>query len=263
MHILERGPDGEMVRTYKNEDIREKPDKRAQIKEAREKEITFKELFEAAEIFEEDPRAYNETWISARRFIDWENLNNLPTKEVKRRVIGFLNDWHCHLPAIDELAEKIKETYERTVSLLEALRDETLENFQFEKKKEVDGREYSNREILLKVFSSFCKIGHNFRGVAASKLLSLINPSLFVMWDTPICDTYGIRSPSEPYLRDKRYVPEFFPLMKQKANGVIDSYMKEKKCIRSDAIEAINSFRKWRPLAKLLDEYNWVTYSQE
>jgi hypothetical protein len=51
--------------------------------------------------------------------------------------------------------------------------------------------------------------------------------------------------------------------MKQKANDAIASYMKEKKCSRSEAIQAINSFRKWRPLAKLLDEYNWVTYSQE
>ena len=241
----------------------EKRRKAQDIKEARESEITYRELFDANEVFEEDPGAYNETWISARRFVDWKDLHNLPTKEVKRRVIGFLNDWHCHLPAIDELAERIKETYQQAIPFLEALEDETLEDFQFEKRKEVDGKDYSNREILLKVFSSFCKIGYKFRGVAASKLLSLINPSLFVMWDTPICGAYGIRSPSEPYLRDKRYVPEFFPLMKQKANGVIDSYIKEKKCSRSEAIKAINSFRKWRPLAKLLDEYNWVTYSQE
>lgn len=252
-----------MVRTYKDEDVREKPDKRAQIKEVREKEISFKELFEAAEIFEEDTDAASDSWIRTRRFVDWKNLHNLPTKEVKRRIIGFLNEWHCRLPSTDRLAQRIKEAYRLTVPFLNVLEDETLEDFQFDKKKIVLGKEYTNREILQRVFSRFCKIGHNFRGVAASKFLSLINPHLFVMWDTPICETYGIRAPSEPYLRDDQYVPEFFPLMKRKANGVINSYTKEKKCGRNEAIKAINSFRKWRPLAKLLDEYNWVTYSQE
>ena len=48
---------------------------------------------------------------------------------------------------------------------------------------------------------------------------------------------------------------EFLPIMKPKANDVIESYMREKRCSRKDAIEAID-----RPLAKLLDEYNWITY---
>jgi hypothetical protein len=48
--------------------------------------------------------------------------------------------------------------------------------------------------------------------------------------------------------------------MKQKANQVITSYMKDKKCSREEAINSINRFRQWRPLAKLLDEYNWIRY---
>ena len=252
-----------MVRTFKDEEIRGKSDMQARIKEAREKEITHEELFQAAEIFEDDTDAASDSWIRTRRFVDWKNLHNLPTNEVKRRIIGFLNEWHCRLPSTERLAERIKEAYRLTIPFLRAVENETLEDFQFDKKKVINGKEYTNREILQKVFSEFCKIGHNFRGVAASKLLSLINPNLFVMWDTPICEAYGIRSPSEPYLRDEQYVPKFFPLMKQKANGVIDSYVKEKKCSRRESIEAINSFRKWRPLAKLLDEYNWATYSQE
>lgn len=234
-----------------------------EIKEVRERKVSYQEMFDASKIFEEDPRADNEAWISARIFVDWKNLHNLPTKEVKRKVTGFLNDWHCHLPVTDELAEKMKRTYQQMIPFLKALENETLEDFEFEKKKEVEGKEYSNEEILAKVFGSFCKIGYKLKGVAASKLLSLINPNLFVMWDTAICETYGIQAPSEPYVRDKRYVPDFFPLMKQKANDVIDSYIKDKKCNRSEAIRAINNFQKWRPLAKLLDEYNWVTYSEE
>jgi hypothetical protein len=241
-------------------DLHVKSDKN---REARQSKITYVELFDAGEIFEEDPNARSSSWVYARRFVDWRNLHNLPTEDVKRRVIGFLNNWGCRLPVSDELANNIKEAYRKSIPFLKCLENETLEDFEFENKVNINEEEYINREILLEVFMNFCKIGHNFRGVAASKLLSLINPSLFVMWDTSICEAYGIRAPSEPYIRDKQYVPEFFPLMKEKANGVIDTYMKEKKCSRSEAIEAINSFRKWRPLAKLLDEYNWVIYSQE
>lgn len=232
-------------------------------KETREHKVTFQELFDASEVFEEDPDSNSDAWVRARRFVDWENLHNLQTEEVRRRIIGFLNEWHCRLPSTDKLAEKIKETYRSTLPFLKALEGETLQDFQFEKRKEVEGKEYSNEKILDKIFDSFCRIGENFRGVATSKFLSLVNPHLFVMWDTPICEAYGIKSPSDPYARDKQYVPEFFPLMKRKANDAIASYMKENKCNRSEAIQAINNFQKWRPLAKLLDEYNWVTYSQE
>jgi hypothetical protein len=39
--------------------------------------------------------------------------------------------------------------------------------------------------------------------------------------------------------------------------------MRDKKCGRKEAIEAIDGFRELRPLAKLLDEYNWMKYYRE
>jgi hypothetical protein len=232
-------------------------------KEARDTKITYKELFEAAEIFEEDPEVASEKWILARRFVDWKNLQILPTEEVKQKVIGFLNDWHCRLPVSDELANRIKESYRRSIPFLNALDNETLENLDFEKRKNIDGKEYTNEEALRQVLANFCNTGYNFRGVAASKTLSLINPYLFVMWDTSICEAYGIRDPSIPYIRDEQYVSAFLRLMQKKANEAIDSYMKDKGCSREEAILSINQFREWRPLAKLLDEYNWLKYYRE
>jgi len=237
--------------------------KRQEIEEARTSRITYKELLDASESFQEDPFAESDAWISARRFVDWANFHNLPTKEIKRRVICFLNRWHCRLPKTDDLAEELKETYRQMMPFLKALENETIEDFEFEQKKEVNDKEYSNKEIMHEIFRNFSRIRHNFRGVATSKLLSLINPYLFVMWDNPICKAYGIRSSSDPDIRDQQYVPEFFLLMKEKANSVIDSYIREKKCSREEAIKAINNLKEWRPLAKLLDEYNWTMYSQQ
>lgn len=227
---------------------------------ARREEITYKELLEAAEFFEDDPKVGNEEWILARKFVEKKNLYEVPTEEIKFRIIGFLNDWHCRLPVSDELAKSIKEAYRKSMPFLSALNNETLENFDHEKKDSIDGKEHTKEEILHQIFESFCKVGYHFRGVAASKVLSLINPHLFVMWDITICAKYEIRSPSDPNVRDKQYVPDFISVMKKKANDVIDSYMKDKKCTREEAVKAINNFREWRPLAKLLDEYNWMRY---
>lgn len=44
--------------------------------------ITYQELFDAAEFFEEDPRARSNDWVLARKFVDWKNLHNMPTKEI-------------------------------------------------------------------------------------------------------------------------------------------------------------------------------------
>ena len=247
------------IKSFKVSDIHIKSD---ETKEARESKITYQVLFEASKSFEKDPEARNYDWIQARRFVDWKNLHNLPTGEIKSRVIGFLNKWHCRLPVTDELAENIKEAYRKSMPLLKALENKALEDFEFEKKIDIDGKEYANEEILHEVFMNFCQVGYQFRGVAASKVLSLINPHLFVMWDTSISEAYGIRDSSNPHVRDKQYVPVFIHRMKQKANSVIDSYMKDKKCSRREAVEVINNFREWKPLAKLLDEYNWATYYQ-
>jgi hypothetical protein len=238
--------------------------KKQEIAEARESKITYQELFDASEIFGENPEARSEYWIKARRFVDWKNLHNLPTVEIIERVIKLLNNWGCYLYTEEKnypkMAERIKEAYRKSIPFLKALENETLEDLDFEKKTDIDGKEYANEEILQKVFADFCQVGYKFKGVAASKVLSLINPHLFVMWDITICVKYGIRSPSDPNVRDKQYVPDFISVMKKKANDVIDSYMKDKKCTREEAVKAINNFREWRPLAKLLDEYNWKKY---
>lgn len=232
--------------------------------DARNTEINFQDVFDAAEIFEEYPKSGSDTWVIRRRFIDWNNLHNLPTSEVVKKVVKFLNNWGCYLYTQQKnwskMAENIKEAYRNSIPFLQALESETLEDIVLNKKKIVEGKEYSNEEILRRVFENFCNVGYNFRGVAASKILSLINPNLFVMWDQGICKAYGIKGYSEPYVRDNRYVPEFFPIMKEKANLVIESLMKKNKCTRKEAIDIINNFKKYRPLAKLLDEYNWITF---
>jgi len=224
---------------------------------ARERKITYEELFEACEQFEKDDWAYDEAWVQAKKFVDWRNLDSLPLEEIENRVILFLNRWACHLPTQTRLAERIKDVYRKSVPFLQALDGEAIQDIDFDQKKKVENNEHRNSRIMLRVFQNFYSTGYHFRDVAASKVLHMVNPDLFVMWDTRICRAYSVqKSP-------KGYVYDFIPLMKKKANEVIESYMKNKEFSREKAVKALNEFRPLKTLAKLLDEYNYLTYTRE
>lgn len=220
--------------------------------------MNFKDLFEAAKLFKNDPVAYDVAYLRARKAIDWKSLHLLSNDDIKRVVLGFLNDWKCRLPLehFDKLADAVKSTCERATPYLEALNNETLEDINFEEKKKVDGRHPTISGIIYTVFSMFCGIGHRFRWVAASKTLHMINSKLFVMWDNPICKGYFLK------LNASSYAYEFMPLMKQHANEAVDTYMKYRNCGRETAIKEIMSSCYGKTLAKLVDEYNYMRFTK-
>jgi hypothetical protein len=72
------------------------------------------------------------------------------------------------------------------------------------------------------------------------------------MWDNGIIEHYKVRKNSYGY------VYEFLPLMKEKLNQVIISYMEEFNVSRTEATKQLNNYKKQKTLLKLLDEYNWL-----
>ena len=57
----------------------------------RERKITCRKLLETCEDFEQDEEAYDEAWIVARKFVDWDHLDILSLDEIENKVILFLN----------------------------------------------------------------------------------------------------------------------------------------------------------------------------
>ena len=58
---------------------------------ARERKTTCRKLLETCEDFEQDEEAYNEAWIVARKFVDWDHLDILSLDEIENKAILFLN----------------------------------------------------------------------------------------------------------------------------------------------------------------------------
>lgn len=213
----------------------------------------YKELFEAAKRFKNYPASYDYIYTRARR-TDWQNLNTLTTEQIRNEVIrGFLNPWKCRLPNTVERANAIKTTYKEALFYLRALSDETLQDIGFDEIKQVDDQKINHSQIIHHLFSRFSGMCDEFRPVPASKLLHMIRPALFVMWDQDIGrEKYGMK------LSAYNYAYKFMPLMKKEANEAIDIYMKERVCDRDTAIREIMATCYGKTLAKLVDEYNWI-----
>ena len=73
-----------------------------------------------------------------------------------------------------------------------------------------------------------------------------------MIWDNGIIGHYGLLKNCEGY------VYKFLPLMKEKLNQVIQSYMNDFSVDRTEAVAQLNSYRKHKTVLKLLDEYNWL-----
>lgn len=212
----------------------------------------YKELLEAAKKFKNYPWSYDYVYMRAKQ-TDWQNLNTLSTEHIRNEVIrGFLNPWKCRLPNTVERANAIRTTYEEVISYLQALGNETLQNIDFDKIKKVDDQKINHSQIIHHVFSRFSGMCDEFRPVPASKLLHMICPALFVMWDHAIGRRYRLK------LSTYNYTYKFMPLMEQEANKAVDTYMKDRNCDRNTAIREIMATCYGKTLAKLVDEYNWI-----
>ena len=226
--------------------------------------MNYRELFEANKRFREDPIAYDAAWIEARK-IDWQNLHDLPVEKMMKEVIGseklfkesgFLNRWKCRLPCTIELANHIKNTFKQLAPFLRVLEGETLEGIVLDKTKLVRDEKLMNQEIIHRIFDKTSDMGKNgYRPVPASKLLHMVNPKLFVMWDNNIGKEYVSK------LNGSHYAYEFLPKMQQEANEAIEIFMKDTGLDRIAAIKEIEN-RCGRTFAKLVDEYNYIKHTR-
>lgn len=123
-------------------------------------------------------------------------------------------------------------SFENTIKKLNPI-FKKIENRSFQ---EVNFRDEEIRKDIKLVYS---ELKRHVRQTGTGKIMALKNPNLFVMWDTGIRKLYNIDNKSSP----DDYV-EFLEKMKEEFKDI-----------------------KWqdknRPLAKVIDEYNYVLTQEE
>ena len=186
----------------------------------------------------------------------WLKHANIPAAEIMK-LFWFIHSWD---PNFRGNLQKFQKCYKKIYTDIKGLEHESLDQI------ELDDEEMDNR--IEKIFNEVALCGEENRieRTDTSKILHAILPELFVMWDDKIRNGIWKKKKKDGWKKPKKfngksYAYYFLPLMRDKANEVIESYIKEHDCDHRKAINGISRQGSNYTLAKLLDEYNYVKYT--
>ena len=137
-----------------------------------------------------------------------------------------------------------------------ALKNETIENINFDAQKNVEGQTLSNAEIIEVIMQYFLKIRPKFGSVPASKLMHMAIPGLFMMWDKGIKEKYKV--PAYYYSNHAKWYIKFLKLMKVQINHTINDFIEVSGLDRQSAVQQIRLKDRDLTLPRIVDKYNFA-----
>ncbi len=171
---------------------------------------------------------------------------NEPSCEEAWILLSFANGWNANMQAsfldvrraLREIQSDLEEL--RGSTILDVCLDETL-----------DGERI--RCLIKRCFITLEECGGGSAVVGASKILHILNPNLFVMWDTAIMREYGC----DNFI----WYTDFLRKMQYLAKCAIEQ-VKANERYHSDetAIASLTGCK--HTLAKAMDEYNFMKYTK-
>lgn len=183
-----------------------------------------------------------------------EKLRNHPdelsTEEISEALINFLNEWRCRLADSPGTCQAIKQQLVEQTEDAQALSGETIALVDFNK---AEG-------AIQRLYSSLRKV-RGFGPTTTSKVIHVVNPELFVMWDNDILKRYkGLdrRITDSP----AGYV-QVLRTMQDLALQVEADFQKYYTSVRVEGF--LSEKLRYKPkksLATFVDEFNWITYTK-
>lgn len=176
----------------------------------------------------------------------WHDPSTLDMEEVKKVRDFVAGTWKTRnmqtktehlLPVLKEVLPKLNNL--RGKNILNVCLDE-----------EIDGERTA--DLICRSFKKLANCSNNQNeATATSKILHIIYPDLFLMWDRAIRCGYG------GY--DWIWYTDFLRRMQMLANLAVEQAMNERCCSRDQAIKLLTCGE--HTLAKTLDEYNYVKFT--
>ena len=181
------------------------------------------------------------------------NPHELTIQEISKTVILFLNKWKCMVKDDDATAEAIKSVLVESKEVLQNLRGVTI----------LDVVTLSNSKAgdISALYSKFDEIPR-FGPTATSKTMHILEPGLFVMWDSNILSHYRERNlqiggTGNGYLA-------FLSTMSQMACEVTNDFQKSYPTSKPEIFLCEKlGYTLTKSLAKFMDEYNWITITKK
>jgi hypothetical protein len=192
-----------------------------------------------------------------------KSLMTNPNLKEMQKIIHFLNSWRCRVKSGIESENILLSVTIENLSLLNILKNYSIDSVNFDEV--IYGHEFKLKvkDLVILVYSKFRDMDFKFGSTATTKLLHIFAPHLFVMWDKAIFNYYcgfdGNVSDSGP-----GYV-NFLIIMKKLALIINNKFhlAKLNPSIQSKDpaayLSIILNYKPYKTMAKLLDEFNWVT----
>jgi len=175
------------------------------------------------------------------------NQPNVPMSEVNK-LFKFIKRWDYHFRGEETL---FQQAYSEVYEEINYLREKTFH--------EIDILERNNHVCIQNIINKFATINNagRYESTDASKMAHAILPDLFVMWDRKIREgTIGDANSSYA----ENYVMIFLPYMKNELNQLIDSCRVGTEDTNK-VLSTLESICNGDTIAKLLDEYNYMSYT--
>ena len=203
--------------------------------------ITFDKVALAADIYFTKPeyktywRAYENVYPEEFRF----RLANSPDLETIERVRTFLNSWKTRAP--QTVCTEILSVFYVNQSAIRTLLNVQLES---------PALDESVLRNVQYIFAELCNI-YRLGPTGASKILGVLNPSLFVMWDDPIRKAYKCSYTMPSYSK-------FTAQMREAAQRVIET-----SGSTDITTYGIKKFGYSFPLSNYINYYLWLTFTKK
>jgi len=194
---------------------------------------------------------FYDAYMKAREPNAWLRYpKDVPLKE-GLLLFGWVLSWEPEF--MGDLAQ-FYENYEQLFHEVKGFENETIVTIDFTE---------SVKKSILYVFN---KLGsytirgkERFESTGTSKILHMIIPELFVMWDTAI--RKGILGFRNEY-KGSEYAYEFLPKMQKFAKQFLDTYIGENGGDYESAFKHVSKIADGYTLAKLIDELNFLRFTK-
>jgi hypothetical protein len=217
--------------------------------------MKYKDLLEKVDKFEEEIELTECIYFGAIEKLGdvQKELSKLGNVQHIRRVIKpFLIQWGMMGRVVGREGLDWKK-------LSETLRDLEKEFGEFRERKfiSIDFDEEKFSSAIKKIYDKLDFIPYIGSPTAISKILHLLNPEIFVMWDNDIRKLYKnknsrVRDTSEGYL-------EFLKDVQKELREALEERQREIGKGLDEVEQEIRGRYKRKTLARIVDEYNWIT----
>lgn len=187
---------------------------------------------------------YYDDFTAAHRRGDFVHSDGI-TEDKVRELIDFLNQWKTRYP---RRPRELMELLKQVAFLLRRLDHLDLLHADLNPSSEVTSKiEY--------VFDTLVTCGGKNQKTGTSKILHMINPYLFVMWDGPISAGYAVSDRSA-----EDYAIRFLPRQQTIARLAIEQVKETRGVNEKTAISWLRCFQG-HTLAKVVDEFNYTKFT--